>query len=55
MSFNRTVREFLKLPDNLMIYSGMAVGYADEAAPINGWRAPREPLDAFASFAGFEG
>ena len=52
VSFNRTVREFLKLPDNLMIYSGMAVGYADEAAPINSWRSPREPLDAFASFDG---
>ena len=26
---------------------------ADETAPINGWRSPREPLDAFASFEGF--
>jgi len=26
---------------------------ADETAPINGWRSPREPLDAFASFDGF--
>ena len=24
-------------------------------APINTWRSPREPLDAFASFEGFEG
>jgi hypothetical protein len=31
----------------------MAVGYADEAAPINSWRSPREPLGAFASFDGF--
>ena len=55
VSFNRTVREFLKLPDNLMIYSGMAVGYADEAAPINAWRSPREALDNYATFTGFEG
>jgi len=55
VSFNRTVRAFLKLPDHLMIYSGMAVGYADEAAAINSWRSPREPLDAFASFEGFDG
>jgi phage terminase large subunit-like protein len=27
--------------------------HADETAPINGWRSPREPLDAFASFDGF--
>jgi len=36
-----------------MIYSGMAVGFADEHSPINGWRFPREPLEAFASFGGF--
>jgi nitroreductase len=53
VSFNRTVRDFLKLPDNLMIYSGMALGLANEAAPINRWRSPREPLDAYATFSGF--
>lgn len=54
VSFHKTVRSFLNLPDHLMIYSGMALGHADESAPINQWRAPREPLDAFATFAGFE-
>ena len=54
VSFHRTVREFLNLPDRLMIYSGMALGYEDTAAPINSWRAPRESLDAFASFQGFD-
>ena len=28
--------------------------HADEAAPINAWRSPREPLDVFATFEGFE-
>ena len=32
----------------------MALGFADEKAPINAWRSPREALDAFASFYGFE-
>ena len=54
VSFHRTVRVFLHLPDHLMIYSGMALGYADEAAPINQWRSPRESLEAFATFSGFE-
>ena len=54
VSFHRTIRSFLKLPDHLMIYSGMALGYENTAAPINAWRSPREPLDAFASFEGFE-
>jgi hypothetical protein len=37
-----------------MIYSGMALGYEDAVAPINSWRSPREPTDAFASFEGFD-
>jgi nitroreductase len=53
VSFNRTVRSFLDLPPHVMIYSGMALGYADESASINSWRSPREPLEAFASFEGF--
>ena len=54
VSFHKTVRSFLDLPDHLMIYSGMALGYEDPAAPINGWRSPRAALDDFASFDGFE-
>jgi hypothetical protein len=33
----------------------MALGYADEAAPINGWRSPRAPVDDFVTFSGFDG
>ena len=33
---------------------GTVEGYADDKAPINGWRAPRAPLEAYASFDGFE-
>jgi len=54
VSWHKTMRTFLDLPDNLMIYSGMAMGYADESAPINQWRSPRAPVDEFASFDGFE-
>jgi len=32
----------------------MALGYADSSATINSWRSIREPLDAFATFDGFE-
>lgn len=54
VSFHRTVRSFLNLPDNLMVYSGMALGYEDKDALINQWRSPREPLENFAVFEGFE-
>jgi nitroreductase len=53
VSFHKTVRSFLELPNNLMVYSGLAVGYADDTAPINQWRSPREPLENFATFLGF--
>lgn len=53
VSFHQTVRKFLNLTPNQMIYSGMAIGYADEAAPINSWRSPRENLEKFAVFDGF--
>src|SRR5215831_10138940 len=54
VSFHRTARIFLRLPDNLMIYSGMALGYEDVAYLINSWRSPRESVDTFASFEGLD-
>ena len=54
VSFHQTVRAFLHLSPELMIYSGMALGFADESAPINAWRSPRAPVSAYASFDGFE-
>jgi nitroreductase len=53
ITWQRTMRVFLELPDELMLFCGMALGYADASAPINSWRSPREPLDNFATFTGF--
>lgn len=41
------------LPENEMIYCGMALGYSDESAPVNKLRSEREPVDGFARFFGF--
>jgi nitroreductase len=41
------------LAEDEMIYSGMALGYADESAPVNTLRSDRAPLDEIASFRGF--
>ncbi|MCM2310236.1 MAG: nitroreductase [Steroidobacteraceae bacterium] len=49
----RTVGEFLKLPPDLMLFSGMALGYRDEAAPINSLATERAPLTEFAELRGF--
>ncbi len=53
ITWQRTMREFLKLPDELMLFCGMALGHEDASAPINTWRSPREPLASYASFEGF--
>ena len=54
VAFHKTVRAHLGLPSNMIVYSGMALGYADESAPVNSWRSPREPLGAFATFLEFD-
>ena len=49
-----TVGELLNAPANLMLFSGMALGYADSAQPINTLRTDRAPLTEFASLSGFD-
>jgi nitroreductase len=51
MTRHSLVRRFFAIPDELQVYCGMAVGYADAAAPINSWRTERAPVDEFATFA----
>jgi nitroreductase len=50
--YPRLVAGFLGLPDDLQLFSGMALGYADEAAPINRWRTRRDPFEAWCEMRG---
>jgi len=43
------------LTEDEMIYCGMALGYADEGAPVNALRSDRAEVDEFAVFRGFSG
>ena len=52
--FPKTVARFVGLPDDHMVFSGMALGYADEAAPINRWRTRRDPLEVWCEMRGFD-
>jgi len=52
--YPQTVARFLNLPDDHMLFSGMALGYADESAPINNWRTRRDPLEVWAELQGFD-
>jgi nitroreductase len=51
--WHRTVPPFLGLPADHILFCGIALGVADESAAVNRWRAPREGVDAFATFRGF--
>ena len=52
-SWHKTLSAFLKLPSEHILFCGIALGHADEEAPINRWRSEREPVEAFATFDGF--
>lgn len=46
----KTIAEFMEIPEGLMLYSGMSLGYADETAAINSFRTERVPVAEFAKF-----
>lgn len=52
-SWHRTVGEALGLPENLMVFCGIALGYGDMDHPVNGWRTERADVEEFAEFRGF--
>lgn len=52
-TWNRTVMDCLEIPDNEMVFCGLALGHLDEEMPINSLVTDREPLDVYASFHGF--
>ncbi|MFI4934687.1 MAG: nitroreductase [Caulobacterales bacterium] len=52
--YPKTVADFVGLPDDHMVFSGMALGYADESHPINQWRTRRDPFDLWCEMRGFD-
>ena len=49
-----TVCDFLKVPDNEMLFCGMAIGYGDRKHKANDFRSPRAELSEFCKFYGFD-
>jgi nitroreductase len=45
--YSETVARFMETPDHLMLFCGMAIGYADESHPANRLRSPRVPFATF--------
>ena len=52
--YPQTVAKAVGLPDDHMLFSGMALGWRDETAPINGFRSTRDPFETWGELKGFE-
>ncbi|MBI2853658.1 MAG: nitroreductase [Chloroflexi bacterium] len=53
VSYPNVLREVLGLPDSKVFVLGLAIGYPDMGDPINRYRSPKEPVDAFTKWYGF--
>lgn len=51
--YGKTVRNTLGLDDGQILFTGLAIGYADEDAPINNWPVPRADIDEVIDWQGF--
>jgi len=51
---NKTVHRVLDIPDDEMIYAGLALGYLDEEHPANSLKLDRAPIEDYSYFLGFE-
>ncbi len=49
-SLRKTLKTHFELGEHEILYCGMALGYADESAPVNKLRSDRASVDEFASF-----
>lgn len=49
-SWHRTIHDILGIPQERMLFSGMALGYRDPDHPINSWRTDRAGLADIATF-----
>jgi nitroreductase len=52
--YAKLVHGFLTLPEDHMLFCGMALGYRDETAAVNTWRSRREPFEEWGTMRGFE-
>ncbi|TWG81131.1 nitroreductase [Cupriavidus gilardii J11] len=50
--YPETIYRFLGTPEQRMLFTGMAIGYADPDAPANRLVSRRAPLEEFAAFVG---
>ena len=50
--YPETIRDFIGIPEDRILFTGMAIGFKDAADPANAARPARAPLADFATFHG---
>ena len=51
--YGTTIRRTLGLDDGQILFTGLAIGYADVDAAVNQWAVPRAPLEDVIDWQGF--
>ena len=51
--YGATIRRTLGLDDGQILFTGLAIGYADTEAAVNQWAVPRVPLEDVIDWQGF--
>ena len=51
--YGATIRRTLRLDEGQILFTGLAIGYADEGAAVNRWPVPRAPLGEVIDWQGF--
>ena len=51
--YGATIRRMLPLDDGQILFTGLAIGYADTDAAVNQWAVPRVPLEDVIDWQGF--
>ena len=48
--YPKTVKDFLNIPDDEVVWCGIALGYPNKEHPINNYRTSRESIEKFVTF-----
>ena len=48
--YPETVKDILNIPDNEVVWCGIALGYPNKEHPINNYRTSRESIEKFVTF-----
>ena len=51
--YTKQIRESVTIPDDHIFFCGMAIGWGDREAAINGFEVPRAPVEEAVSWQGF--